>query len=82
MDNLNALPLFINSIIDSNRGMQHGANTRTPWGCDTDVRKRAQQFDVVQETFTEARRCVWIVRSNVVVDLKEVFPKPSGRQLL
>jgi len=61
MDDLNALARIVDPVIDPNRRVQDGADSRSLGRDNTDVRKSAEKVHMVQKGIAEPRSGVSVV---------------------
>lgn len=78
MDDLNAFAGMVDPVIDPNRGVQDGADIRSPNRDDADVRKSTKEVNVVQKGVAETRSSNSVITRNIVEDFEKIVPGARG----
>lgn len=77
MDDLNALPEIVDPVIDPNRRVQDGADSRALGRDNTDMRK-SPEVHMVQKGIAEPRSGVSVVASTNVSRQRQPCPFAGG----
>ena len=72
MENFDEVRAFVDSITNQNRRVYYLANARMPGNWAPDIRKRPQEFHVVQDDIPEALGCIGEVRPRIRHDFFEI----------
>jgi hypothetical protein len=78
MDDLYTLAVIVDRVIDPNRRVQNGADIRSLNRDNTDVRKGAEKFHMVQKGVAEPRSGVSVITRNIIEDFEKIVPGARG----